>query len=630
VGAGGFGYMTVNGRRLFGILFVVTIVFMISSPAYVSAQIDVPSDLNVGPFIDRLVYKTVESDSLALLSGDIDIIADSISPTSVATFEEDPDIAIHRMPKLGFGHITINCAKYPLNISAFRRAFAFAFDKTRVITDIFHGEGREHDSLIPYGYRWCIEDNLPYHYYTAQTDIGNQILDRAGFDIDPNTGYRLAPDGSYFMVTFEYLPNFIHLGIIPVARDAFNALHINVDFQQNSWPDILSLRNHHTDYDMVMYAYAFHTGDVDHLAYEYGSKYAKASLHNPCNFRNATFDSWIEQLLHNNTYEAVAEAATAMQLILHENVPRIVTYVRNIIQPYRTDTFTGHVPDVARTVSSQWTWRKIHRIDGTRGGTVNVNYGIDPETFNIFLYSTIYSSELLLNLWPSLYSRDPNMDPWPYLAENTLVETHATNSDVAEGNTRFTIDIVKNATWTDGTPITAQDVAFTFTYYYETARLGNPHSIGLGDLVAAYAPSTPYRVILEFGTESYWHFSRLADKKIIPKHIFNPDDGIGYEGWNEWNPVFNPSHPHVTGGPFILTDWQDGEFYELSANPDFFYYPMRDEITTSTSTPSTTPIPILPDLALAIAAGTVGAAAVIFVGGFIIYMKEYIGAKTIS
>jgi len=627
VGAGGSGFMTVlRGRRVLSIFFVVTIVFMISSPAYVSADYDVPSDLNVGPFVDRVVYKSVENNILALQSGDLDVLSGG---ANYAALEGDPDIAIQRMLRLGYGHITINCGKYPLNISAFRRAFAFAFDKNRIITDIWNGEAQAHDSLLPYTNRWCIEDDLPYHYYTAQPDFGNQLLDNAGFDIDPHTGYRLAPDGSEFTVDFWYFPNRWHIGLIPIARDAFDSLHIRAEYTQSEWADVTSLLRNHRDYDMVMYATQFLGDEADYLAYEYWSEYADTNYQNPCNFQNDSFDAWREQLLHNTTYEGVTEALTAMQLILHENVPRIITYQNYILDAYRTDTYTGHVQDRCRAIASQWTWRKIHRIDGTPGGTVYVNFsGMDPETFNIFAYFTIYSSEMLLNLWPTLYSRNPNADPWPYLAKSLLEETHSTNPDVAEGNTRFTIDIVQNATWSDGTPLTAEDVAFTYTYLLETAPLGNAKSVGLEALVAAYAP-TKYRVVLEFSTESYWHLSHVAYQKIIPKHIFNPVDGIGYNGWNEWNPVYNPSHPHVTCGPFVLTDWQEGEFYELSANRDFLYYPFRDE-TDQTSTPPIIPDPIPPNLALAIAVGTVGAAAVIFIGGSIIYIKDYAGVKKLS
>jgi ABC-type transport system substrate-binding protein len=171
-----------------------------------------------------------------------------------------------------------------------------------------------------------------------------------------------------------------------------------------------------------------------------------------------------------------------------------------------------------------------------------------------------------------LFRQGPDLNPWPDLAENMVTETHSDNSAVPDGHTRFTIDIIKNATWSDGVPLTAADVAFTFNYQFESGEYGNPAAIDYAELYAVYTPN-PFRVVLEFSTESYWHFSNFAYDYIIPEHIFNDETGIGYEGWNTWNPVFNSSAPHVTCGPFRFEDYEDNEFYELLYNPLFHYSP---------------------------------------------------------
>jgi len=218
--------------------------------------------------------------------------------------------------------------------------------------------------------------------------------------------------------------------------------------------------------------------------------------------------------------------------------------------------------------------RKIHNLDGTLGGSVPVAIGQEPDSFNIFVTNSAYSAAILSNLYSSLYKYGPDLNPWPDLAESMLVETHDDNAAVPAGHTRFTIDIIQNATWSDGMPITAEDVAFTFTYHVESGSLGNPAGADLGDLVASYAP-TPYRVVLEFSIESYWLFSNFGFDYIIPEHIFNDASGIGYAGWNTWNPVFDPAEPHITSGPFIFTDYDAGDWYEITNNP-LFYYPATD------------------------------------------------------
>jgi ABC-type transport system substrate-binding protein len=128
------------------------------------------------------------------------------------------------------------------------------------------------------------------------------------------------------------------------------------------------------------------------------------------------------------------------------------------------------------------------------------------------------------NLYSSLYRFDPNQHPVKDLASNCTIETHSDNPAVPEGHQRYTIDIIQNATWTDGKPLRARDVALTFTYILESGFYGNPLATRLGDLQSAYTLG-PYRVVLEFSTESYWHFEDFAFTKILPYYMrtFHPD-----------------------------------------------------------------------------------------------------------
>jgi peptide/nickel transport system substrate-binding protein len=371
---------------------------------------------------------------------------------------------------------------------------------------------------------------------------------------------------------------------------------------------------------MVFFAFNFGSNDIDGLVDTYASYYADTPLKNDCNYRNATFDSWIDQLLYGTTYEEIYEAGYEMQMNLHYNVPRLVVYENTYMQGYRNDKFEGHVEDLVQYIDGSWTTRKIKPIGATHGGTVPIAMSQEPDSFNFFVTNSAYSAQINGEQWPSLYTYDNAVNPYGDLAESLLTETHSDNDAVPDGHTRFTIDIIQNATWSDGTPLTAEDVAFSYSYYIESGVYGNPGGTDLKDVVAAYAP-TPYRVVLEFNTESYWHFSKFAFKPVVPKHIFNDVDGIGYEGWNQWNPGFDPAEPYVTCGPYQLTDFDAGEFYELSANTNYHWYPdFPEETTTDTGTTGPTEAP--PDMTLAIVAGAVGAAVVILVGGFVLLRQK--------
>jgi ABC-type transport system substrate-binding protein len=258
-----------------------------------------------------------------------------------------------------------------------------------------------------------------------------------------------------------------------------------------------------------------------------------------------------------------------MQKIIVYQCPEIMIYCNNYFSAYRSDQFEGQVNDQSKGMVNTWTNIKTQLTlaeGGPHGGLFDIALPFDIDSFNFMTSSSASTMTVLDNLYMSLFKYGPSGEMVPYLATNYTMETHTDNPSIVENHTRFTLDILQNATWSDATPLTADDVAYTFTYYMGSAVYGNPMGIDLGDLVAAFAP-TPSRVILEFGTESYWHFDTFAFDFIIPEHIFS---SVGLSGWNSWNPVLS-SDPHVTCGPFILTNYVSGDYIELSRNPFYSY-----------------------------------------------------------
>ena len=118
-------------------------------------------------------------------------------------------------------------------------------------------------------------------------------------------------------------------------------------------------------------------------------------------------------------------------------------------------------------------------------------------------------------------------------------------------------------------------------------------------LISTDVPS-PYCIVLEFDTESYWDFSYFAHGYIIPEHIFNNDSIT----WDTWNPVFNPADPHVTCGPFLLDDFEVNEYYSLVYNPEFYYALNRTGAIT-TEPPDPEPWSLLTYVAIGVSIASV-------------------------
>ena len=126
-------------RKLFLACVAITIILQ-SNLIPVQGHLAVTSDLSKGPYVDEIVYHVINNQDqriLALQAGEIDMDTSFFDPVHYDTLNSDPDIDIFQCVRNGYGHITINCDKYPFNISAFRRAFAYAINKTRVTSELF-------------------------------------------------------------------------------------------------------------------------------------------------------------------------------------------------------------------------------------------------------------------------------------------------------------------------------------------------------------------------------------------------------------------------------------------------------------------------------------------------------------
>ncbi len=562
--------------------------FLIASSPYASAFLPVPANLNSGPLIDSILLTVIENQDQKLWAMNAGVIEMDTTfyqdPSEIP--EENPSVQEFRVLRNGYGCFAINCSTAPLNESVLRRAFAFAFDKARVIEELFDGLPQVHDSIVPSASSWCIEDELQWHYYTSQSAYGNLLLNASGlfpYGLDGWRTYKGQPIEP-IIVGCSYFDDITYY-----AAEALRSLGMPSLRMASHYGDY----NTYVEWDMTFFAYGFDSDDVDWLAYRFCSEYADVPHQNPSSFSNETYDRCSQQLLHGTTYEEVYNASYWMQRILHEQVPLLVVYEDTYTQKYRTDKFTGHVQDLSGYIPNLWTMRRIHLLDGTDGGVVPIAIREAPDSFNIYTAESPASEFIFDELYSSLYRYGPDLRPYPDLASSLLIESHADNPAVPLGHTRFTVDIIQNATWSDGVPLTAEDIAFTIAYAFESGAYGNPAATELGDLIGAYAPN-PYRVIFEYATESYWHFSKFAYLRTIPKHIFASDRGIGYDGWSEWNPVFDPEAPHVTCGPFLLAGYEPNQWYNLTWNPLFHYrvnaslHEPRPPANTTTGTITTT------------------------------------------
>ena len=251
---------------------------------------------------------------------------------------------------------------------------------------------------------------------------------------------------------------------------------------------------------------------------------------------------------------------------------------------------------------------------GPFGGTLRTSMPLYVPGFNFMTAIADYPlNGMLYMMYDSLLKPTPDGFDIPWLAESYEVTTHSDDSTVPEGHTRVVFDIRRNATWSDGIPITANDVSFTINYYRDMP--GSPYRPSLWNMSQAVA-LTDYRVRFEFNTESLWHLHSIAYKPIIPKHIFLE---IGLEGWDKWDPI-PPGDSIVTSGPFLISDYIPGDVLEFTPNPNHFFY--ISGVTVGPPTPTTPSNPPFGSFGLReLSVGIVAAVVVVIIGIYSLHRR---------
>lgn len=134
-------------------------------------------------------------------------------------------------------------------------------------------------------------------------------------------------------------------------------------------------------------------------------------------------------------------------------------------------------------------------------------------------------------------------------ADLTIDYDLATDYSVSEGGLLWTVHIRDDVKFTDGEPLTARDVAFTYNTVKESSSVNDftmlDHAEALDDTTVVFHMTRPF---------SIWPYT-MAVVGIVPEHAY----GSASYGSNP-----------IGSGRYILKQWDKGQQVILDANPDYY------------------------------------------------------------
>ena len=207
----------------------------------------------------------------------------------------------------------------------------------------------------------------------------------------------------------------------------------------------------------------------------------------------------------------------------------------------------------------------------------------DPKTFNLVVADESSSTTAASDLFEGLLRIDPKtLKPEPMLAKSW---------ETSEDGKSWTFHLRDGLKWSDGAPLTADDVLFTYEVIYHPTVPNSLKDIltveGEKVLVVKVDEKT-----VRFGLPRPFapFLYAFGGVNILPKHILGPalEKGEFAKTWG----VDTPPEKLVGNGPYIMTKYEPTQYIKYKRNP---HYWMKDEAGKQLPYLTETTILIVPD-----------------------------------
>lgn len=201
---------------------------------------------------------------------------------------------------------------------------------------------------------------------------------------------------------------------------------------------------------------------------------------------------------------------------------------------------------------------------GTFGGElVSSTIGEGPKTFNPFNCKDNISALMSGIMYDGLLSSDPiTGQPTPKLAKSFSISSDGTT---------YTIKLRHGIKWSDGKPITADDVVFTWNDII-FAGLGDTStrdSIVIDNKLPTVRKIDNFTV--EFITpKPFAPFVRMLSTPIAPKHIFMPAVKKGNTYFDSFLSTNTKPKDFVVSGAFKLKEYVPAQRVVFERNPNYY------------------------------------------------------------
>ncbi len=184
------------------------------------------------------------------------------------------------------------------------------------------------------------------------------------------------------------------------------------------------------------------------------------------------------------------------------------------------------------------------------GGQIVDYAGQSPKSLNYYLDNNVFTSRVFSAMYETLLDMDPvTLDYTPGLAESWTI---------SDDKREFTFRLNSNARWSDGRPLTAEDVRWTYDALMKPENMTGVHKVSLERLEPPEVVDQ-HTVVFRAKRVHWRNLGAAGGLQILPRHAFENMD------FNEINFEFP-----VVSGPYRIKEIREGVFLTLARRDDWW------------------------------------------------------------
>jgi peptide/nickel transport system substrate-binding protein len=194
---------------------------------------------------------------------------------------------------------------------------------------------------------------------------------------------------------------------------------------------------------------------------------------------------------------------------------------------------------------------RIAAFDGI--DSMNPYVGVNDDSYATYEY-----------IYPQLVQYDENV---------AFAPDFATDWSSSKDGLKWTFHTQPNAMWSDGEPLTAEDVVWTYQTiikFKDTVTGGAAGSVAHLKKVAAPDPTT---VVFTYDVPVPSVLANVQQVSILPEHVWSQYAAGDGKALKTYPNTPTDGAPVVSGGPFMVTQYQQDQVTLFQRNPNYYGTP---------------------------------------------------------